>query len=175
MITAARAKELISYDPVSGILRKKSRPRSEFASSNACSSWNFRNAGSAISAADADGYLVAYLDGRQYRAHRLAWLLVHGYWPTVLDHQDGNRKNNSLLNLREVTVSENNRNRGIRSDNTSGFPGVYRRRNRWQAAIKFDGKMRSLGFFDSIEEAAAARKAADRIYGFHENHGRHTP
>jgi hypothetical protein len=171
-ITADRAKQLLIYDPVSGVLTRKERPRSDFSSLNAFAVWNSRNAGNQITAIDEEGYVFACLDGCRYRAHRIIWLMVHGRWPTVIDHQDGCRSNNALSNLREVTVRENNRNRGIRSDNTSGVPGVYKRGERWQASIRCDGKSRSLGFFDTIQQASDARKAAEAKLGFHPNHGR---
>lgn len=59
------------------------------------------------------GYVLVQIDGRQYRAHRLAWLYVHGRWPRpLIDHIDRNRANNRISNLREATSAINNSNTG---------------------------------------------------------------
>jgi HNH endonuclease len=100
-----------------------------------------------------DGYLVIRLLGRVYRAHRLAWLYAHGHWPAhQIDHIDGDRLNNQLDNLRDVTRAENSQNRDT--------AGVYRRGNTWRALIGAGGVAHKqtvhLGSFRSKEEARAA-------------------
>ena len=76
-----------------------------------------------------DGYVTIWINCRPYKAHRLAWLYVHGYFPreerNQLDHIDGNRSNNRIENLRESSYAENNKNQGMKSNNTSGVNGVH--------------------------------------------------
>ena len=71
------------------------------------------------------GYLMIYLPGSTYRAHRLAWLYVHGEpVPDVIDHADGNPLNNRISNLRAATFAGNRANSILLSRNTTGFKGL---------------------------------------------------
>jgi hypothetical protein len=114
-----------------------------------------------------------------YLAHRIIWALVHGHLdPEVhIDHLNGDGTDNRLENLRIATPSENQRNKRKTKSNTTGVVGVTYRKNGkpWEASITLtkDGKRRTkyLGTFDTIEEAAAARKEAERKHGFTERHG----
>ncbi len=111
-----------------------------------------------------DGYIRFQVDGRSYMAHRLAWLYVHGSWPAFeIDHRDGNRANNRIGNLRDVTRTQNNRNRQrVRLDSESGLIGAFKVRgyNRWKARIRINGRQVSLGCFGSAEAAHQAYCAA---------------
>lgn len=113
----------------------------------------------------------------RYMAHVLIWLIAYGYWPTEIDHGDGNGLNNTLGNLADAGRAGNAKNRARYKSNTSGQSGVrwLRRTWRWQATISVDRKMRSLGCFQSIEEAILVRKLAERRLGYHPNHGRSAP
>jgi hypothetical protein len=114
------------------------------------------------------------IDQKDYLAHRLAFLYMTGSFPKeTVDHIDGDGLNNIWSNLRDVSISENNRNLRIRSDNSSGITGVTRRSDgkKWVAQIWVNGKFKYLGFFEEIEDAAAARYTAEKKYGFHKNHG----
>lgn len=84
------------------------------------------------------------------------------------DHANGNGLDNRRANLRNATRSENQRNRGLQANSTSGLKGVWRRRDcdRWQAAIQIHGKRHYIGLFDSQEKAYSAYlEAAHRIHG----------
>ena len=121
------------------------------------------------------GYRYITVDGKSYRAHRLAWLYCYGEWPKdQIDHVDGDRQNNRIQNLRDVDDTGNRRNSKRQANNTTGVTGVQKRKHlrKWNARIKVDGRSIHLGYFNSLEEAAKARKEAERIHGFHENHGR---
>jgi hypothetical protein len=97
----------------------------------------------------------------------------YGVWPTqLIDHINGDSSDNRIVNLRQTTQSENNRNRRITDKNTSGYVGVYKRGAKWCAQISVNGKNMHLGAYDTIEQAANARKQAEIDYGYHENHGR---
>lgn len=112
------------------------------------------------------GYRTIPFKGRHYLAHRLAWLLVHGVWPThFIDHANLNRLDNRLVNLRPATRQQNNRN-SLRS-RRDGLPrGVTARNGRFRAQITIDGRCRKLGTYDTPEAAHEAYKAvAVGLYG----------
>lgn len=121
-----------------------------------------------------DGYLKGAIFRKLIKAHRAAWAHYHGRWPTQdIDHIDGNKHNNRIENLRDVSRQENMRNVPLTKANKSGVKGVhwYKARNKWVASIMISGKHKHLGYFDLKEDAASARKAAERKYGFSERHG----
>jgi hypothetical protein len=114
------------------------------------------------------------IDARGYLAHRVVWALVHGAWPQKqIDHIDHDRTNNRVENLRIVGHQENHRNTTLRKNNASGFMGVswYKAGEKWTAYIMIDRVKKHLGCFDALEDAVAARRAAEARFGFHENHG----
>jgi hypothetical protein len=124
---------------------------------------------------DERGYLRLRVHGHNYRLHRLAWLLHYGRWPKGnIDHINGVRDDNRIANLREVGQQENAKNRALNKNNVSGTSGVYwfRPSNKWRAQIAVGRQYKSLGLYEKKEDAIKARKAAERKYGFHENHGR---
>lgn len=104
------------------------------------------------------GYIEIGFLGHNYLAHRLAWLYTHNTWPTCqIDHINGIRTDNRIANLRLANHSENKWNKGKDIDNTSGYKGIYfdKRRNRWRARITRNKKDFLIGYFKTIEEAAA--------------------
>jgi hypothetical protein len=114
----------------------------------------------------ANGYRYIRLGELSIGAHRLAWLWFYGYLPKLLDHKDENRSNNSISNLRLADKSLNGANRGKQKNNTSGFKGVKKHRQKWVAQITVKGENRYLGIFQSPQEAAYAyEKAAREFYG----------
>lgn len=174
MIDIELLRKLIEYDPATGELRWLPRPESMFSRRRLWMTWNTRYAGKpALTVVDSTGYKYGRLFDRKCYAHRVAIALMTGEWPEEVDHIDGDRSNNLASNLRPVSHKVNQRNIKLGTRNTSGAIGVYLSRGKkWCAQISVDGKRRSLGYFASKEEAIAARKAADKLYGFHENHGR---
>lgn len=125
--------------------------------------------------ADLTWYAHEPRPGQAYAAHRsskprsivrMHRLLMGVTDPAVLvDHRDGNRLNNRRANLRVATVGQNNANRSG-PPSASGFRGVYRKGDRWQAQLRVDGKMRSLGCFNDPAEAARAWDlAAAEVHG----------
>jgi len=124
---------------------------------------------------DGHGYRMIRIDRIVYAAHRLIWFYFHKEWPMgEIDHINGNRSDNRIANLRDVSASENRRNSSKRNDNTSGIPGVSRHTNvnKWRAEIWVNGKSLHLGLFDTKIQAAQARKEAEIKYNYHPNHGK---
>ena len=109
-----------------------------------------------------DGYISLKIDGERMLAHRIAWLIVNGTDPLVIDHADGNRSNNSIRNLRDGTHFENCGNAKKHKAAKNPFKCVQWREkdSKWQARICVRGRRRSLGHFTTAEAAAAAYKAA---------------
>jgi hypothetical protein len=109
---------------------------------------------------------IKYL-GRHYKAHRLAWLLAHSYWPANLDHKNGKSTDNRLSNLREATTSENNMNRKATADSAVGLKGVsLNKSGSFRAQIKINSKQHYLGTFSTAEAAHAAYcNAAPKLHG----------
>jgi hypothetical protein len=96
--------------------------------------------------------------------HRAAWLYVHGKWPNgQIDHINGDRSDNRISNLRDVSHSVNQQNvHRPRRDNASGFLGVTRQKNLWTSQVTVSGKTLHLGLFKTPEEAASAYLEAKR-------------
>lgn len=114
------------------------------------------------------GYLTLKLKGKHFMTHRVVWLLSTGNWPKdQIDHINGNKKDNRLINLREATNAENKRNnKAARRDNQLGVLGVYwkKENGKYQAQIRKNGKLIHLGYFSDIKEARKARIKAENIY-----------
>jgi len=123
------------------------------------------------------GYKQGAVDNKLFLAHRVAWALYYGVWPKEsIDHINGLPEDNRIVNLREVSHQENQRNKKKHSTNTSGVCGISwdKKSHKWHAYINVRGdvKRKNLGWFSNLEEAIRARKEAEMKYEFHENHGR---
>jgi len=120
------------------------------------------------------GYVRISVLGVSYKAHRLAWFYVHGAWPNQIDHINGIRDDNRLINLRSVTAKENQQNKQMQKNNKSGVCGVRwaGKLNKWRCTINDSGAAVNLGVYHDFFEAICARKSAENRYGFHPNHGR---
>ena len=169
--------QCLKYDQQTGALTWLWRPREHFATAQAWKNFNTRFAGVGAGSPNNEGYVHIKISGRLHKAHRLAWLITHREWPYgQIDHINHNRSDNRLDNLRVVTNQQNTYNQKKRKTNASGFTGVgwHKRICKWQAQIQADGKKVCLGYFENIEAAVAARKAAEENLGFHPNHGQAT-
>jgi HNH endonuclease/AP2 domain len=128
-----------------------------------------RRIGQKAGCPDARGHLIFSIHGRSYRAHRVAWLYVHGRWPAQqIDHIDGIRDNNAINNLREASNLENSRNSKRYVTNKSGFKGVSfcKEKNKWVAHINTKGKTKHLGYFRTPELASILyEKTAKELFG----------
>lgn len=165
-MTPEEMRELVSYDPETGSMiwlpRKSKR-------------WNTNFAGKPAFGNLSNGYLTGRTLGKNYKAHRIAWALFYGEWPSgMIDHINGNRNDNRISNLRVVDAIGNARNMRKRASNTSGYTGVtwFARDKKWWAKIIVNRRCIHIGYFTEILDAVAARAKACKEYGYHENHGK---
>lgn len=169
-------RQLLRYDAETGKLFWRERPLTSFADKRCGNTWNARWAGNeALNYVDAVGYASGRIHGNLFMAHRVIWAIESGEWPTLeIDHINGNRSDNRLSNLRQVSRAENAKNVATSTRNKSGRVGVHfaKREQRWLALIGSDRRSHFLGYFDDFEAAVAARAAAEIEFGFHINHGR---
>ena len=139
-----------------------------------CRMFNSRFPGKeAFTSIDGNGYKSAVIMGHRTTAHRVAWIIYYGVIPDNIDHINGIRTDNRICNLRSVTQAENAKNMRKSKRNKSGHVGVRfeQRRQKWIADIRVDRELIFLGRFEQKEDALAARKAAERKFLFHSNHG----
>ena len=155
MVTQSRLKEVLSYDEDTGLFAWK------------VNKGRLAQAGTTAGSVNSSGYVIIWIDGRQYKASRLAWLYVNGTMPNgIIDHINRVRTDDRIKNLRLASRIENGQNLSPNRANKSGVVGVswHKRTKRWTAQIMFDGEKIYLGIFKTIEEAAAARSAAKAKY-----------
>ena len=178
-------RRLLRLDPETGKLYWRTRPawmfqvkKGPYPKSHYAQIWNTRFA-------DTEAFTATFSRPRNYRkgaifgdthqAHRIVFALHYGRWPEgEVDHINGDGGDNRPKNLRDVSPTQNQRNRPEALNNTSGATGVYwsKRRRRWYAQIKVARKPIHLGSFVHKSDAIAARKAAELKFCFHPNHGR---
>jgi hypothetical protein len=159
--------KLLDYDPITGYFLWKPRTPDLFDAVHpvrACAAWNASHAGQrAFTTEGHGGYLTTTIFGRRVMAHRAAWCLGQqaDIGPGLLiDHINGNPKDNRLSNLRLSTATQNMQNASKRK---AGLRGAvfHKGSGKWQASIRLH-----LGTFDTEAEAAAAYEAAaERLHG----------
>ena len=165
---------VIDYDPKTGIMLWRTRDKSSFRSGKAGEAirWNSRYSGKpAFTAKMNGGYLCGAINKVGMQAHVVAWCIHSGGWPEgTIDHINGVRDDNRILNLRDVSQEENARNSKKPKNNTSGVMGVsYCKRDKvWIAHIS----SKRISSHKEKSDAILARKEAEARMGFHENHGR---
>lgn len=153
-------RQLLRCEPGTGSLFWLERPNEK--------SWNARFAGKpAFHSINSHGYRTGAVKGYSLKAHRVIWAMSKGAWPEgEIDHINGDRLDNRLDNLREVSKRQNAMNRHA-AFGSSQFKGVKKRAGgRWQANIKVADKYVYLGTYASEAEAALAYNiAASAHYG----------
>jgi hypothetical protein len=167
-------RECFDYDPNTGILKRKLRNREFYKSDAAYKMSEKRFSGSHNVKVNQQGYLTTRLEGRSYLVHRIAWKMAKGSEPEYIDHENGDRKDNRILNLRSVSKTENAMNRAIQSNSSTGVYGVTisNKVEGFFVYIKKEGVREYLGSTKDFFEACCLRKSAEIRYGFHKNHGR---
>lgn len=159
MITQEQLKHILHYDPDTGIFTWKI---------NSGRAVKNKQAGSV----NPNGYLNIKIDRKLYKAHRLAFLYIHGYLPDEVGHDNQEKTDNRIVNLIDLSHSENMKNKKIYKNNKSGTPGVtwHKRIKKWQAHIRVNNKSIHLGFFSDLNEAKESREKAKKDFNFHEKH-----
>lgn len=145
MVTQERLKELYNYCPETGVFTRKTSRKG--------------NPAGSVAGNLNQGYLRFRVDGKTYKAHRMAWLYVYGVMPkNDIDHINQIKTDNRIANLRDVTDSENQMNKGPPSSNKTGYKGVsYCKQSRlYMANCQRKGRTYYAGLFDTAEEANIA-------------------
>ena len=170
----ALLRQLLDYEPDTGTLTWRERPEPMFTRRGRCQWWNGQYANRPAFRTKHGPHLSGSIGHRSYTAHRVIWKLVHGVDPDQIDHINGNGSDNRLSNLRNVSHAENMRNLPLPPHNRSGHAGVSFRDDigKWCARIRAEGRHLYLGVFETFEEAVVVRQAAERLHGYHPNHGR---
>lgn len=154
MTDAERLRMAVTYDPSTGVFRRKITTSSR------------AKAGDKAGCLSVKGYLEFNVLGRLRRANRLAWLYVHGQWPNgTIDHKDGDRANNAIDNLRDVSNRTNGENRRRpNKNNSTGKLGVrlHKMSGKYEARIRVGGVLLYLGLHVTPDIAHAAYVAAKR-------------
>ncbi len=145
MITHSRACEVVDYCATTGRMTLKKRRFTRD-----------KKMGFKLGSMEKSGYTRINIDGERFMSHRLAWFIYYGKIPSKhLDHINGNRSDNRIVNLREVSVRMNGQNR---PEHRAGhLPGTCKTRfGRWLSNIQIDGEKVYLGSFKTKEEAHSA-------------------
>ncbi|HCQ8472414.1 TPA: HNH endonuclease [Klebsiella michiganensis] len=162
-LTKKRLKDMLRYEPETG----------NFYWSNPTA--HRMHNGELAGFIDYNGYVYIKVDSKRYSAHRLAWLYVHGQFPSeMIDHINTIRSDNRISNLRKATRSQNMMNQATRKNSNSGVKGVGwdKKSQKWRARCQVDGIRKSIGFFDSIEEAKNFLVIyRNQVHGEFANHG----
>lgn len=119
-------------------------------------------------------YGVVFVDGSPCTIHKVVFLMCNGYSPETIDHINGDKHDNRIENLREAKRTDNQHNRALNKNNTSGFKNVYwsETKQKWVAGLRHMGKKVSLGVFEKVEDAVAiVTKFREEHHGAFANHG----
>lgn len=152
MLTVDRLRELLKYDPETGVFTWLvcRGSRAPF--------------GGVAGTKHHSGYRQIKIDGCVYLSHRLAWLWMTGEWPTHhVDHDERDGGDNTWTRLREASSSQNAANRAVQSNNKLGVKGVNVHRGMFRAGIQINGKYKHLGYFSTAAEAATAYANAAKL------------
>lgn len=163
LLTVERLKEVLNYDPETGIFTHLGSGRRGRASAGRQAGWlktDHKKSKKIVRRRIS-------IDGNSYYASNLAWLFMTGEWPlSQIDHKDTNSTNDSWGNLRLATNAQNGWNKSLGPRNTTGFKGVRVEKHKYRADITVNKIKKFLGYFSTPEEAAKAYKsAANDLHG----------
>lgn len=154
VVTAERLREVLEYKKETGqfIWRVKTGARVRIGAVAGC-----------LQKGSGGGYRVIHIDGRSYKAARLAWLYMTGAWPTEeVDHDNRDRSDDRWANLLDRTSAQNKENTKRRATNQSGHRCIsyFTRTGKWSVRIAKEGTNHWVGYFDTLEAAIDARDKA---------------
>jgi hypothetical protein len=162
MITQAELKKLLDYNSETGVFTWKVSPARQVFS------------GDIAGTKRKDGYIQIKVKNKLILSHRLAWIYMYGYLPKYIDHINGQRDDNRIINIRKVSNQQNSLNSKISKNNTSGIKGVYwdKSRNKWTVRLSIDGKCKFFKRFDDIDLAKLViEEVRNKYHGKYANHG----
>lgn len=159
--------ELFDYDPETGILTNKITRNYNCLAGEEAGTLSANSKGDRY-------YRKVFINRKGYKTHRLIYIIMTGEEAEVIDHINGDSLDNRWCNLQNGTQADNTKNQSKRKDNKSGVVGVCwdKSASKWNAYITVKQKHIFLGYFTDFDEAVAVRKAAEKEYNFHLNHGR---
>lgn len=166
--------ECFEYDQDRGKLYWKERPLYHHKDASQNKRFNTRYSGKEAGRLGSAGYRSVIIDGVEYSSHRVMWKLVTKEDPDIIDHINGVKDDNRWCNIRNVSQTQNNHNRSISSNNTTGYKGVsVCKDGRFKAAIRIgEGERLFLGYFNKAEDAYKAYcEAADEHHKDYANYG----
>ena len=152
------------FDYRDGQLVWKTRPESDFSSPRAWAMRNARFAGKPAGSANDKGYIKVKVDGVIYSTARIIFEMHYGYSPEMIDHINGDKSDERLVNLRAATRAENAQNSKINSRNTSGVRGVTRNGNGWRVQIHKNKAVTFMRTFPDFELAELVAVEARKHY-----------
>lgn len=175
-LTQEIVRELLDYDPETGILTWKERDVKWFKSEHASKVWNTRYANKeAFTYINKSGHKQGAIFYVNYFSHQIIWLWMTGEWSSEdIDHINGLPFDNRFSNLRHVSHEDNCRNQKLRNTNKSGINGVCwcKNRKRWLASVTINGKTRIIKRCHTKEEATELANEAREKLNYHKNHGK---
>ena len=183
-LTAEIVRDLLDYNPDTGDLFWKERPLKYFKKEIDARKWNAKWSDKKAFTYKTKDYRSKHVRiankegsifGKRYLTHRIIWLHYYGCWPKdQIDHINHDPTDNRIINLRDVTASENQRNRTLQKNNKVGHSGIYwdKESKKYRAQIHNGKHCKNLGNYDNLEEAIKARELANINYNFHPNHGK---
>lgn len=158
---------LLSYDPKTGDFLWKVKPSRRI------------REGSIAGTLDLSGYRRISIDKTSYYAHRLAWFISTGSPPPKdIDHRNGVRSDNRIVNLRDASSPENAWNLKPRKTSPSGYKGVHAHNlcRKFYGKVSKNYRQHHTKLFDTAAEACIAVKSLrQRLHGEFANHGELTP
>lgn len=177
-ITQELLRELLCYEPDTGIFTWRQRDKKWFKHEASWKRWNTRYAGKRAGnlVTDTEGYQLRQVNvfKKTIAAHRAAWVYMAGLpIPEEIDHKNRDAKDNRWENLRASDRSANSKNRSLNRTSRSGFMGVswHSRTGKWRATCKIDGVTHSMGYFSDPEEAAKVVSEFRASHNFDPMHG----
>lgn len=176
-IDLALAREAFTYDPIEGIVYwNENRPRDHFPTDRGHRQWLGRNAGKPAGSPNGDGHLYATFtlpSGKRHAValHHVAWMLGNDKdlpKGRHIDHLNGNRADNRLVNLRAVNPPQNARNMVQPRKPSTGYSGIYKTSSGYQVRLTLiqGGPSEIIGHYPTLEEALAARREAAEPLGY---------